>query len=142
MKTQTQQTIYQAIVFLMLGMFVAACSPSLPVGEIHAEVVANGKALKQYPLALFRLEGDEAPGMDEIREAQIFTGNTDESGKLFAENMPAGYYLLAIPDFESGGFNLVYQGDEIFMFELPEDRGVDLGVVDASITRPMAKPGD
>lgn len=142
MKTKSSRTIYQVILFLMVVAFVAACSPSLPAGEIHAELVANGKTLKRYPCVLIWLEGDEPPGLEDIREGRIFPGNTDESGILLAKDMPAGYYLLALLDIEYGGFDLVYQGEEIFIFELPEDRGVDLGVVDASITQPMGGVGD
>jgi hypothetical protein len=128
------------LILVILG--VAGCSSSLPAGQIKARLVAGDRKFNTVPVALIRFETSEPPAMDEVTEGKLYIGNTDEKGTILTNDLPSGYYMLALVQLPDGAFNIVYQEDEIFFFELPEGEGVDLGKVDVSNTRPLEGLGN
>jgi hypothetical protein len=138
MKTHLKQSLYLAIVLILISIPLAACAGTPPEGQIKAKIVRGDQTLKKFPLVLIRLEGEGTPSMDEVRGARIITASTNDSGILQAEDMLPGTYMLALISFPEGILNLVYNDGEIFFFELPEGEGINLGTVDVSETTPVS----
>jgi hypothetical protein len=131
MKSRLTRTKKTWIGMLLVALLLTSCT-SVPAGQIKGTLVANGKPLKGYPIAIALIPS----GQTQMKMARI---NTDKAGNFSVENAQAGNYMILLASM--GGptgisFEAVLKDGKIYTFELPEGQGVDLGTVDASSTQP------
>ena len=119
---------------LLLGvMLLVSCAPSLPAGQIQGKLVANGEPLSEQLvyIAIAPEEGAESAWV------KLNDTTTDVEGNFLYENMKPGKYLLMVgnPGQFGAMFEYVIKDGERYTFVLHDGKGVDIGEVDASITR-------
>ncbi|MBN1304372.1 MAG: hypothetical protein JXA13_08045 [Anaerolineales bacterium] len=125
-----------AISLLASMLLLVSCtqaSPALPAGQVNGRLVANGKPLSGVTVYI-AIAPQEGTGSTWVK---MNNTTADESGNFIYENMAPGNYLLMVGGKEALGssFKYVIKDGERYTFELPEEKGIDLGEVDATVTR-------
>jgi hypothetical protein len=123
------------VLILITTLLLVSCAPAapaLPAGQVTGKLLANGEPLGDVTVYIAI-----APEGSDSAWVKLNDTTADSEGNFMYENMAPGKYLLMVGKEGAfgGSFEYVIQNGERFIFELPDGEGVDLGEVDATVTR-------
>jgi hypothetical protein len=130
--------ICKFVTFLIVfATLLSACSPAvLPSGQVKGVLVKDGEPFSGKQVFLVKLnEGEDNQGTWQLNTS--WQAKSDDSGSFLFEEILAGTYRFVVFTSDLGGFEYVLKDGDIFVFDLPEENGIDLGKVDASDTQPV-----
>lgn len=140
MKLRFSQTIKPFFILLLLvSMLLIHCQP-LQAGQVKGKLVADGKPLRGYPIAI------ELIPTSEHAKTSMHLINTDGAGNFLVKSAQPGRYIILLAKISMNAstlsFYVVLKNGSIYTFELPEGKGIDLGTVDASARKFWQKSDD
>jgi len=113
-------------------LIVCSCSSSVPSGQVQGVLVTEeGHPFPPNAVDVF-LAAIPDETSDGMQLNTSWQSPIDDSGAFSIQDVPPGKYCIVLFDKNRATFSVVLEEDVRFVFDLPQDRGIDLGKVDAS----------
>lgn len=134
-----QKLLREVMSLLFVVLVSSVCTVSLaapvPQGQVRGVLIdEQGHPLSDREFDVFLATIiDEASGKVQLNTS--WKSTLDDSGAFLIEGVPSGKYCLVIFFQQKGVFGGVLNENELLVFEITQDSGVDLGRVDASQIR-------
>ena len=128
-KIGLKETMMIVVVFFAIfssPVMGGGSSPVLTKGQARG-VLVDDKGhhfTNKYDVILGRVNDDETITINTNLQSRL-----DDSGAFLFKDLPPGKYAIYIFNKRSGSLGAVVKGEKVFIFDMPNDKGIDLAPI-------------